>query len=58
MFDKEQMKMAGKPCEGLFMEDPVDAYKHIRIDVVRDYGDYAYGHHLHVWDEGRRIFGK
>ena len=38
MMDKEQMKMTGKPCEGLLMEDPVEAYKHIRINVVRDYG--------------------
>lgn len=58
MMDKEQMKMTGKPCDGLLMEDPVEAYKHIRINVVRDYGDYAYGHPLYVWDDGRRILGK
>ena len=40
------------------MKDPVEAYKHIRINVVRDYGDYAYGHPLYVWDDGRRILGK
>ena len=33
MADKEQMKMAGKPCEGLFMTDPVEAYRHIRYTI-------------------------
>ena len=48
----------GKPCEGFFFADPLEAYKHMKLTGVRNYGDRQYGHTLHVWDDGERILAK
>lgn len=39
------------------MEDPQAAFQHIRssTELVKDYGDYAYGHCLYTWDDGHRV---
>ena len=43
-----------------FNMDAEEALKHIKEnwEVVENYGDKKYGHHLYTWDEGERILGK
>ncbi len=52
----------GKPaiCRAFRMSDPHAAYEHIHSnwETVEDYGDRAYGHSLHVWDDGYRVLGR
>ncbi len=45
-----------KVCKAFGMEDPREAYDHIEKNLafVRNYGDRAYGHWLHTWDDGFR----
>ena len=38
------------------MENAEEAVKHIELERIENYGDMAYGHNLHTWDDGRRIF--
>ena len=49
-----------KHCEAFLMRDPEDALCHIREnwEPVTSYGDLAYGHWLHTWDEGSRTLGR
>ncbi|MBQ9154753.1 MAG: hypothetical protein IJ130_13205 [Solobacterium sp.] len=44
-----------KRCEAFAMQDAVQAWKHIQPEIIRRYGDDAYGHALHTWDEGGRM---
>ena len=46
----------GKLCEAFAMENAEEAVKHIELERIEDYGDMAYGHNLHTWDDGHRIF--
>lgn len=43
-------------CKAFTMESPSEAVVHIKnnCDRVADYGDMAYGHILHTWDDGNR----
>lgn len=41
-------------CLAFEMEDLRAAWKHIDLELVEDYGDYAYGHDLHCFDDGKR----
>ena len=41
-------------CIGFKMKDAVEAFEHMDLQVVESYGDYAYGHILHTWDDGER----
>ena len=52
--------MEKKLCGAFLMEDANTAAEHIgeNWEPVEDYGDYAYGHWLHVWDEGGRRLGR
>ena len=43
-----------KACIGFNMEDPVEAYNHMDLELVEEYGSRAYGHVLYTWDEGER----
>ena len=43
-----------KACIGFKMKDAVEAYKHMELELVEEYGGYAYGHYLYTWDEGER----
>lgn len=57
---KQQMKQEKTekdtfPCIGFSMKDPVDAYRHMKLKRVRDYGDVCGDHYLHTWDDGRRL---
>ena len=49
-----------KLCKAFRMDSPAQAGAHIddNWEVVERYGDYAYDHWLHVWDDGCRILGK
>ena len=42
-------------CIAYNMKDVLEAWKHMKCEVVEDYGRKAYGHYLFVWDEGGRI---
>ena len=45
-------------CRAFDMSDAGEAWDHITkngYDVIRDWGDEAYGHFLHTWDDGKRL---
>ncbi len=44
-------------CRAFLMDDPAEAHSHIlqKLETVREYGDSACGHLLHVWDDGCRL---
>ena len=44
-----------KACIGFNMKDASEAYRHMDLECVEDYGDFAYGHQLHTWDDGKRL---
>ena len=48
----------GKACIGFQMDDPEKAFAHMQFEIVRDYGDYAFGHNLHTWDDGKRMLAR
>lgn len=45
-------------CEACKISDPVKALEHIDMKWIKDYGDMAYGHCLHTWDDGQRYLVK
>lgn len=47
-----------KACLAFQMQDVRGAWEHIKIEVVKDYGAYAYGHALHTWDDGGRYLAR
>lgn len=47
-----------KSCIGFEMDDAQQALEHMKYEKVIDFGDRAYGHCLHTWDDGKRILGK
>lgn len=48
-----------KVCIAFEMKDANEAAKHLSgYEVIKDYGDQAYGHCLHTWDDGERILAK
>ena len=44
-----------KACLGFGMKDAVNAYRHMELELVEDYGSEAYGNILHTWDDGERF---
>ena len=44
----------GKACIGFEMEDASEAYEHMSLELVEDYGGRAYGNYLYTWDDGDR----
>lgn len=53
-FDTEIVTTA-KACAAFEMQSPAEAWKHMDYQIIEDFGDYAYGHHLHTWDDGKRM---
>lgn len=47
-----------KACIGLEFDDAKAAWAHMQFTIVKDYGDYAYGHFLHTWDDGGRMLAQ
>ena len=47
-----------KACIGFEMPDAAEAWEHMKFEIVKDYGDYAYGHCLHTWDDGKRMLAR
>lgn len=45
-------------CKAFDIEDRKEALEHIEMDIIKDYGDYAYGHCLYTWDDGKRLLAK
>lgn len=45
-------------CVGFDMVDVRDALDHMRYEVIENYGDCAYGHYLHTWDDGKRLLAR
>lgn len=35
-------------CIGFQLEMVTDALEHMDYEIIRDYGDYAYGHFLYI----------
>lgn len=48
----------GKECIAFQIRDAKEAMRHMNCDIVKDYGDYAYGHPLHSWDDGKRYLAR
>ena len=48
----------GKACIGFEFDDAQQAWDHMQFEIIKDYGDYAYGHCLHTWDDGKRMLAK
>ena len=44
-----------KACIGFSMKDPVEAYCHMDLEPIEEYGSQAYGNILHTWDAGERF---
>lgn len=47
-----------RECIAFEMDDPIEAKRHMELEVIRDYGASAHGHALHCWDEGSRCLAK
>lgn len=45
-------------CIGLGMDSLADAWNHMQYEIVKNYGDFAYGHYLHTWDDGERMLAR
>ena len=45
-------------CRAFDLEDVEKAWEHLDLVIVKDYGEYAYGHFLHTWDEGKRMLAQ
>lgn len=58
MDDNEHKTEAGRPCIAFKFADPREAYGHMKYDLVKDYGGFAYGHYLHTWDDGNRFLAR
>lgn len=47
-----------KECLAFQMRDPRDAWKHMKCEIVKNYGEQACGHMLHTWDDGGRYLAR
>lgn len=47
-----------KTCIGFEMEDAAEAYAHMDLKLVEEYGQKAYGNYLYTWDDGERYLCK
>ena len=45
-------------CIAFSIKDPKDAWEHMDLEILENYGDFAYGHFLHVWDDGKRLLAR
>lgn len=48
----------GNKCQAFDFEDAEEAWEHMSLEILRDYGDFAYGHSLHTWDDGKRMLAR
>lgn len=44
-----------KKCMAYYMENASDAWNHMKLEPVKRYGCYAYGHRLYEFDKGERV---
>lgn len=47
-----------KECMAFQFRDAKEAKQYMNYDIVKDYGDYAYGHPLYCWDDGKRYLAR
>ena len=47
-----------KKCQAFTLKDAQAAWSHLDFEIVEDYGDRAYGHFLHTWDDGKRMLAR
>lgn len=45
-------------CDAFNLENPDEIKEHVVFDIIKDYGDFAYGHNLHTWDDGKRLLAR
>lgn len=45
-------------CKAFSIQDPNEAYDHMKLTPVMQYGKSAYNHPLHMWDTGERYLCK
>ena len=51
-------KESGKPCDGFNFVSASDAFRHMKYEIIEDYGKFQYNHRLYVWDDGNRVLAK
>lgn len=51
---KRSVKPKEAPCDAFLMDDPKEAYAHMKLKTIIEYGDELNGKNLYVWDEGER----
>ena len=58
MISSEEKKE--KICAAFSMAKASEAYMHIleNFEFLKSYGDFAYGHTLYVFDDGKRVLGR
>ena len=45
-------------CICYTIKDVEDAFSHIKLDIIKDYGSVLYNNVLHTWDDGKRLLAK
>lgn len=58
MSTTQSLQPMGKPCEAFSYQDAVEAYRHMKLVPVQEYGSSLYGHSLHTWDAGSRFLAR
>ena len=48
----------GKKCRAFDLKDERKAWEHLDLEIIKEYGSYAYGHSLHTWDSGERMLAR
>lgn len=47
-----------KECIMFQFDDVTEATEHMALEVIQNFGDSAYGHSLHCWDQGERYLAR
>ena len=47
-----------RACIGFEMDNAEEARIHMDFEIIENYGDEAYGHILHTWDDGERMLAR
>ena len=47
-----------KACSAFALPTPEEARSHMELEMIRDFGSFAYGHPLYAWDDGKRMLAR
>ncbi len=48
----------GKECIAFHFDDVKEAREHMDLEIIQDFGSFAYGHALYCWDDGHRYLAR